>query len=101
MRFLFRMHDVIKMPGKTFEDLSMAEVALMIEADSSISPDGNEYFSSCALDEFLHNIEPKRQDLKDLQTKILNNIYVDIEDSEEKKINTTFLLALASELKNK
>jgi len=42
------MHDVIKIPGKTFEDLSFEEVALMIEADSSLSPNGNDYFASCA-----------------------------------------------------
>ncbi|MEE9357304.1 hypothetical protein [Candidatus Vondammii sp. HM_W22] len=99
MKFLFRLHDVIKIPGKAFEDLSLEEVAWMIEADTSISPDGNEYFAGCALDEFLHNTELKRRDLKELQEVILDNIYIDVEGSREKRINTEYLIALASELK--
>lgn len=99
MKFLFRKHDVIKIPGKSFEDLSMEEVGWMIEADSSLSPNGNEFFSSCALDEFLHNIEPKRADLKNIQQKILNNIYINIEGSKDKRINTEFLTQFALQLK--
>ena len=46
---------IIKIENKTFEDLTLAEIALMIDADTSISPHGNDYFSSSALDIFLHN----------------------------------------------
>lgn len=99
MKFLFNMHDVIKIPGKTFEDLSVKELALMIEADSSISPEGNEYFASCALDEFLHNTKLERKDLRKLQEEILRYIYIDIEGSREKKINTEYLILLASKLR--
>jgi hypothetical protein len=35
---------MIKIPGKTFDDLSLGDVGVMIETDSSISPRGNEYF---------------------------------------------------------
>ena len=100
MKFLFRMHDVIKIPGKTFEDLSLKEVALMIEADSLISPDGNKYFASCALDEFLHNTKLERKDLKELQEEILRHIYLNIEDSQEKKVDTDYLMSLVSKLRN-
>ncbi|UJP06214.1 MAG: hypothetical protein LZF61_04355 [Nitrosomonas sp.] len=99
MKFLSGMHDVIKIPGKTFEDLSLEEVALMIEADSSISPEGNEYFASCALDEFLHNTKLERKDLRKLQGEILEHIYIDIKGSQKKKINTEYLMILASKLR--
>ncbi len=101
MRFMFRSHNVIKIPGKSFEELTLEEVALMIEADSSISPNGNEYFSSCALDEFLHNTNLIRNDLLELQRDILNNIYLDVEGSSEKKINTEYLLGLSKRLRNR
>lgn len=100
MKFIFRSGDIIKIPGKTsFEDLSLKEVGLMIDADSSLSPDGNEFFSSSALDEFLHNSILERSDLKAIREKILNNIYLDIEGSKRKKINIKYLRWLARELK--
>jgi hypothetical protein len=101
MKFLFNVHDVIKIPGKNFEELSINEVALMIEADSSISPDGNEYFASCALDEFLHNTKLKREDLREVQSDILKHIYIEGDSSRTKKVNTEYLKLLASKLKSK
>jgi len=99
MKFMFHMHDVIKIPGKTFEDLSLEEVALMIEADSSISPNGNNYFASCALDEFLHNTKLKRKDLRKLQEEILKHIYIELPGLDRKKINTDYLMAMVSRLR--
>jgi len=100
MKLLFDVHNVIKIPGKTFEDLSLKEVAHMIEADSSISPDGNEYFSSCALDEFLHNTKIEREDLRELQNEILKNIYIYIVGTRDKKVNTDYLISLVMRLRN-
>ncbi len=99
MKFMFHMHDVIKIPGKKFEDLTLEEVALMIEADSSISPNGNVYFASCALDEFLHNTKLKRKDLRKLQEEILKHIYIELPGLDEKKINTDYLMAMVSRLR--
>ncbi len=99
MKWLFRIHKVIKIPGKTFDDLSWDEVALMIEADSSLSPEGNAYFSSEALDEFLHNARLKRHDLRDLRDKILRNLYIDIKGTKTKEINTDYLKSLAERLR--
>ena len=71
----------------------------MIEADSSLSPSGNEYFAGCALDEFLYTTTLKRPDLVEIQKEILEHIYIDIEGSKNKKINTTFLKEFAEKLK--
>lgn len=101
MKFLFQSHKVIKIPGKSFEDLTLGEVTLMIDADSSLSPNGNEYFSSCALDEFLHNTELERSDLRELQAEILENIYIDVDGSRNKKINTSYLKKLSSSLQKR
>ncbi|KAF0810945.1 hypothetical protein A167_00432 [Alcanivorax sp. S71-1-4] len=101
MKFLFQSHKVIKIPGKSFEDLTLREVALMIDTDSSLSPNGNEHFSSCALDEFLHNTELERSDLRQLQEEILKNIYIDVDGSKNEKINTSYLKKLSSSLKER
>lgn len=101
MKGLFQSHSVIKIPGKTFEDLTLEEVALMIDADSSISPEGNEYFSGCALDEFLHNVRLKRSDLRGLQEEILKNIYIVLEGSKNKEIDVDYLKQLSSSLKKR
>ncbi len=84
---------IIKIRGKrTFSDLSHLEVVYMIEADSSISPSGNKYFSSCALDEFLHcSVLTDRPDLEKIKSDILKSIYIDSEGAKEKIINTIFL----------
>jgi hypothetical protein len=93
---------IIKIPGKSFEDLSLLEIALMIEADSSLAEDGNDYFASCALDEFLHCSKLEgRADLQQIRDEILNNIYLDIPDSKSKKINTEFLVQYANDLRSK
>jgi hypothetical protein len=102
MKFIFRSKDIIKIPGKkSFDDLSLQDVGLMIEADSSLSPGGNAFFSSSALDEFLHNAVLERPDLKSIQEEILNNIYLDVEGSRVKVINTEYLKCLSKELKEK
>lgn len=91
---------IIKIPGKSFTDLSIDEVAYMIEADSSISPTGNEYFSSCALDEFIHCAKlDGRPDLEKIRSDILNNIYIDVQGSKEKKINVEYLKRYCSALR--
>lgn len=99
MPFNFSIKDIIKIEGKTFDDLTVFEVAKMIDADSSLTNEGNEYFSSSALDEFLHNYEPERDDLKRVQKKILENIYVSNEGGIEKEINKEFLISFSKQLK--
>ena len=71
----------------------------MIEADSSLSPKGNDYFSSSALDVFLHNITLERADLRAIQKNILENVYLDVPGETHKKINTDYLKQLAISLK--
>ena len=96
------LNEIIKIPGKSFEDLSLIEVALMIEADSSLEQDGNAYFASCALDEFLHCSKlDGRLDLQQIREDILSKIYLDIPDSKSKKINTKFLVQYAESLRNR
>jgi len=92
---------IIKIPGKSFGDLSKEEVALMIEADSSLTKKGNEYFADCALDEFLHssNLEGN-EELQKIRSEILQNIYLDIPGKKQKKINTEFLMQYAKDLRN-
>lgn len=93
------LQKIIRIPGKSFEDLDAEEVALMIEADSALSPDGNPYFSSRALDEFIHFADLQRSDLKQLRNLIIENIYVDIPGRKEKKIDTAFLIELAERVR--
>ncbi len=90
---------IIKIPGKSFEDLDAKEIALMIEADSSLSPNGNTYFASCALDEFVHFADLQRNDLKRLQKLIRENLYVDVPGKKEKKIDSGFLINLADRVR--
>ena len=91
--------NIIKIDGKKFNDLSLGEVGLMIDADSSFCEDGNEFFASCALDEFLYGANLKRADLIEIRERILNNIYIDISGSSQKKINANYLRWLSAELK--
>ena len=67
---------IIRIPNKSsFKELSLNDVGLMIEADSSLTDDGNDYFSSVALDEFLHFRGLKgRPDLQTIREKILKKI---------------------------
>ena len=71
---------IIKIPNKeSFEDLALYEFGLMIEADSSLSKDGNSSFASCAPDEFLHSRNfSDSPELQRIQSCILENIYLDI-----------------------
>jgi hypothetical protein len=101
MRFEFKSGDIIKIPGKNFEDLSLEEVGLMIDTDSSFSENGNAYFASCALDVFLHNTDLSRKDLREIQQNILANIYLDIPGSNIKAINKEYLRNLSAKLKIK
>lgn len=98
MRFNIRSYQVIKIPGKEFNDLSLKEVALMIQADSSLSPDGNKYFAACALDEFLHCAELKKPLLKKIRDEILSEIYIDREGAKYMDINTQFLIDYSNNL---
>ena len=91
---------IIKILGKKFSDLSLVEVASMIEADSALNPEGNEFFSASALDEFLYCADLRgRVDLESIRTEILGNIYIDIPGAKHKKINTEFLIKLAERLR--
>ena len=91
----------IRDPDKTYTDLTTNEVALMIEADSALTNDGNELFANCALDEFLHNaILDSRPDLQQIRTEILDNIYLDIPGSKNKQINTEYLIQYAKKLRD-
>ena len=96
------LKEIIKIPGKSFKDLSLTEVVLMIEADSSLAKDGNAYFANCALDEFLHcsNLEG-RMDLQQIRDDVLSNIYLDIPGSKSKKVNTKYLTQYAKMLRSK
>ena len=97
---LFKPYKLIKIPGKTsFEDITLQELGLMIEADSSICENGNDYFSSRALDEFLHGTTLKRPDLIKIREYILKDIYINLPESKNKKINVDFLKKTAQELK--
>ena len=72
----------------------------MIEADSSLTEDGNEFFAGCALDEFLHFSNLKEnEELQKIQTEILEQIYLDIPGEKNKKINTEFLRQYAEGLR--
>ena len=99
----FKSKKIIKIPGKSwFDKLTIEEVALMIEADSSLLPEGSDLFDSCALDEFLHCGTLKgREDLEKIREHILENIYLDNPNSSWKKINTDFLKQYAIELRTK
>lgn len=91
---------IIKIPGKSFNDLAPAEVALMIEADSSLAGLGNDSFSSCALDEFLYSNEVNRRDLLILRNYILERIYLDSPGSKHKEVDSDFLRALARRIRS-
>jgi hypothetical protein len=101
MRFSLKFQNLIKIPGKSFEDLSYGELASMIEADSSLSPIGNEKFDSGALDVFLHNVEISRPDLLQIRNELLGGIYLDVQGSRIKKVDTRFLLDYASKLRSR
>lgn len=92
---------IIKIPGKSFNDLSLLDVVRLIEADSSLSPGGNEFFSSSALDEFLYCSELTKEPLIQIREDILKNIYIEVPGRKEKEINTAFLKQYAEELKGK
>ena len=94
------LKEVIKIPGKSFRDLSPVEIALMIEADSSLAKEGNSYFDSCALDEFLHCADLKgNEELQRIRKDILDKIYLDEPGSKNKKVNTEFLIKYAKSLR--
>lgn len=98
----FTLKEAIRIPNKTFTDLSIFEIALMIEADSSLTENGNEYFAACALDEFLNNASlDGRSDLQQIKNDILKNIYVDVPGRQAKEINTEFLIKYAQRLRMK
>jgi len=92
---------IIKIPGKdSFDQMDLEEIALMIEADSAIRPEGTDLFDSCALDEFLHFSElNERQDLIAIRKRILENIYIDDPGRPNKVINVEFLKHFAAELR--
>ncbi|MCF6325336.1 MAG: hypothetical protein L3J89_13625 [Gammaproteobacteria bacterium] len=101
MIFGVKSGGIIKIQGKNFEDLSLSEIGLMIDADSSLSPNGNEFFSSCALDVFLHNTVLECPDLKTLQKGILDNIYLNVQGEKSKRINTEYLRQLSIDLRKR
>ena len=99
---IIKGEEIIKVQGKSkFDELSLSEVGLMIDADSSISKDGNEFFASCAFDEFLHGATIDREDLLEIREHILNNIYLDQDGSSEKQINVEFLKTFSRDLQAK
>ena len=94
---VFKPKPYIKIENKSFDDLSSEELAYMILADSSLTKDGNEYFDSMALDEFLTIEIVKNKDLLELKDFINNNLYIETE-SDIKDIDRAFLRKLASNL---
>lgn len=95
---MFTVKRLIKIPNKNFDDLNAREVASMIEADSAISPQGNEEFASSALDDFLYNASLSRPELLEIRRTILANIYLPV-DGRGSMVNKDFLTLLASRLK--
>lgn len=96
-----RFRRIIRIPGKTFNDLSLAEVASMIEADSSMSPEGNEQFDSSALDVFLHNANLSRCDLLTVREELLAMIYVSIPGSDCREVDVEFLRHYSARLRER
>ena len=78
---------IIKIRGKTsFEQLTLSEISEMIRADSAISRDGNDNFSSSALDIFLNNGNKyKSSELEMIRAEILDRIYMEGCSLKEKK----------------
>jgi|GEM_PF-1950145 len=93
------MKKIIRIPNKGFDDLSAAEVASMIEADSALSPEGNSEFGSCALDEFLHNATLSRPELLEIRRLILKGMYVPVAGSRHLEVNKEHLLCVAAHLR--
>ncbi|HEY9256288.1 MAG TPA: hypothetical protein VIP30_17350 [Stenotrophomonas sp.] len=93
------MKKVITGPIKRLNDLSAAEVASMIEADSALSPEGNSEFGSCALDEFLHNATLSRPELLEIRRLILEGMYVPVAGSDHLEVNKEHLLRAAAHLR--
>jgi len=90
---------IIRIPNKSFDDINGEEAALLIEADSSLAPNGNESFASCALDEFLYNAELHRADLLALRQLILGGIYVKLPGTTRQVVNVDFLRSIAERIR--
>lgn len=87
----------IKIPNvRNCDELSLDQVASMI--DASLTPDGNEQFTSRALDEFL-SIKLRNNELIKVQQAILNNIYSEVEGQSFKDIDVNFLIEFAQKLR--
>ena len=95
----FRLRELIKGPKKSFDELDVDEVAAMIEADSTIAPEGNAQFDAAALDTFLHNATLTRPDLIRIRTELLQGIYLDVQGAHWKRIDVDFLRAYAARLR--
>lgn len=96
------LHRIIRVRGKRFVDLTLDEVALMIEADSALCPDGNDMFSGCALDEFLMTVSFEgRPDLDRIRDEINAGIYIDTPGSKHKDTDVAFLKRYAASLRNR
>ena len=82
---------IIKIKGKSFEDLSRSEIAEMIMADSAISPEGSERFSASALDDFLYYSIDYPPELEKIRSEILAEIYINVPGQKAKEIDVEFL----------
>jgi hypothetical protein len=94
-----QLRELIKISGRSFNDLDLTEVASMIEADSALAPFGNAQFDAAALDVFLHNATLTRDDLVRIRAELLQGIYLDVPDAKSKEIDVDFLREYAARLR--
>lgn len=90
---------IIRIRKRAFDDLNRGEVVRMLEADSALSPDGNESFSGCALDEFLYSTTVHRADLLSLRDYLLSGIYRAESPETAREVDTEFLRRVIEEVK--
>lgn len=94
-----RARELIRIPGKSFDELDLDGVASMIEADSSLAPGGNALFDAAALDEFLHNARLTREHLVRIRTELLQGIYLDVQGARWKSVDVESLRRYAGRLR--
>jgi len=90
--------EAIRIPGRDFDDLNAHEVCRMIEADSSMSPEGNESFDPSALDIFLYNARLTHPRLMAVREEILRGIYKAAPGTRVLAVDTDFLKEVASRI---
>lgn len=86
---------IIKIPGKSFDELSWGEVASMIDA----CLDGeNEAFDAIALNEFIH-WRLRSPPMQTLQREISDNWLLESPHGDTPRLNEPYLRALSAKLR--